>query len=348
MDRKGFYAILKIPESAGEKEIKAAFREQVKLFHPDKNSSSEATEIYLKLNEAYHVLTDAEAKRAYDNTSSDGADFIPCHSCGRHSSQPRYILFQEGDVFTSGVFCRPCASKQQFRSALKNWRSIFTHPIGSWQSLKNNFAVGEKPPARNVEILLQNAAAFRHENRIDLARSLAEQARRLTDDPALRQRAGAFLDALPDTKRRKENDFWKVRWMDALRVYLPVIILAVIFSVSFSAPYIRDTLFVKKVNFVDYRPINLTPVAFDVFNEELLYHTTQLNTPGYQAPCLDCGIIELLPEQTTVRVTGLLPNTDWIQVMTPLGKILFLRKHLLTKGIGKHPLPYNSKITPPK
>ena len=86
--------------------------------------------------------------------------------------------------------------------------------------------------------------------------------------------------------------------------------------------------------------------GFDPADESRLFHTSDVQTPVYQAPCLDCGIIGLLPAGTTVRVTGLLPQADWVQVMTPLGKVVFIKTQDIKKGRGSLPLPYHSKITP--
>lgn len=93
-----------LSENAGEKEIKEAFRREVKLYHPDKNADPKAKDIYLKLNEAYQVLTDPDARKAYDNAPQASAGFIPCCRCGKHARQPRYILFEENGILHGGVF----------------------------------------------------------------------------------------------------------------------------------------------------------------------------------------------------------------------------------------------------
>ena len=115
-DKKGYYTVLHLDETAGEQEIKAAFRREVKLYHPDRNDSPEARETYLKLNEAYRVLTDPDARKAYDGNMDGG--FIPCCKCGKLCRQPRFILFEENGVRRGGVFCRDCASREQFRAAV--------------------------------------------------------------------------------------------------------------------------------------------------------------------------------------------------------------------------------------
>ena len=65
-----FYQVLGIGPSASADEIKAAYRELVKRYHPDLFHSPEAktkaTEKLRQINEAYAVLGNAERRRRYD------------------------------------------------------------------------------------------------------------------------------------------------------------------------------------------------------------------------------------------------------------------------------------------
>ncbi len=63
---KDYYRILGVPSNASQKEIKSAFRELIRRYHPDKNASHEATEQARDIIEAYKILTDDEAKIRYD------------------------------------------------------------------------------------------------------------------------------------------------------------------------------------------------------------------------------------------------------------------------------------------
>lgn len=345
-DKKGYYAVLHLSEDAGEKEIKEAFRREVKLYHPDKNPDPTAKDVYLKLNEAYRVLTDPDARKAYDNVPEASADFVPCCRCGRHARQPRYILFEEGKNLYGGVFCRACASKQQFRTALKIWKRFFTAPVQSWKALENTRLFKHMPPEKNYDILMRNAAAFRREKRSEPARFLAEQARQFAMEQNERVKINLFLSALPETPRRRESDFWKINRTDTLRVYLPLFLCLIALFVTLTTPYLHGLIRPAPAPISDYRPQSVIPVRFDVLNEKLLYHTVNPQTPAYQAPVEDSGVISVLPAQTTLRLTGYVPETNWVQAMTPQGLVVFVRKGVLKRGIGKEPLPYNSKILP--
>jgi len=64
-DPKGYYAILKIDQTASAEAIKAAFRRQAKLLHPDHNTAPDAVEKFQTLNEAYQSLGTPHKRAAY-------------------------------------------------------------------------------------------------------------------------------------------------------------------------------------------------------------------------------------------------------------------------------------------
>ena len=65
---KDYYKILGLENNkVNASEIKSAYREQAKKYHPDINSESSFSEERFKdINEAYKVLSDANARRKYD------------------------------------------------------------------------------------------------------------------------------------------------------------------------------------------------------------------------------------------------------------------------------------------
>lgn len=65
--KRDYYEVLGVPRGASEAEIKKAYRRQVRDHHPDANPGDHGAEDRFKeLTEAYEVLSNPEARRAYD------------------------------------------------------------------------------------------------------------------------------------------------------------------------------------------------------------------------------------------------------------------------------------------
>ena len=65
-DSEDYYEILGVPRNATKEEIKRAYRRLALKYHPDRNKSPEAEEMFKKISEAYAVLSDDEKRRIYD------------------------------------------------------------------------------------------------------------------------------------------------------------------------------------------------------------------------------------------------------------------------------------------
>ena len=75
-----YYAILEVDKDASEKEIKSAYRQLSKKYHPDKNSGSEeAHHKFIEVGEAYDVLSDPEKKKIYDQFGADAVKLSLIH-----------------------------------------------------------------------------------------------------------------------------------------------------------------------------------------------------------------------------------------------------------------------------
>lgn len=89
---KDYYATLGVPRTATEEEIKRAFRQLARKYHPDVAKDKQTAEAKFKeINEAYEVLGNPENRRKYDQLGADwkqGAQFRPPPGAGRSRRGP--------------------------------------------------------------------------------------------------------------------------------------------------------------------------------------------------------------------------------------------------------------------
>ena len=64
--KRDYYEVLGVKRDASEEEIKKAYRQIAKKYHPDVNPSQEAADIFKEASEAYAILSDEEKRRQYD------------------------------------------------------------------------------------------------------------------------------------------------------------------------------------------------------------------------------------------------------------------------------------------
>src|SRR5438067_292327 len=71
-DRRDYYELLNVSRTASAEDIKRAFRNLARKYHPDVNKSHDAEARFKEINEAYEVLSDPSKRRAYDTYGHDG------------------------------------------------------------------------------------------------------------------------------------------------------------------------------------------------------------------------------------------------------------------------------------
>jgi molecular chaperone DnaJ len=79
-----FYSLLGVSRSAGEAEIKKAYRKLAMEYHPDRNASPDAEARFKEITEAYEVLRDPDKRAAYDRYGKAGLGAAGAGAYGFH------------------------------------------------------------------------------------------------------------------------------------------------------------------------------------------------------------------------------------------------------------------------
>jgi molecular chaperone DnaJ len=74
MAKRDYYEVLGVSRNASEDDLKSAFRQLARQYHPDVSDDPDAEEKFKEINEAYAVLSDGEKRAAYDRFGHAGVN----------------------------------------------------------------------------------------------------------------------------------------------------------------------------------------------------------------------------------------------------------------------------------
>lgn len=91
MAARDYYEVLGVGRGASADELKSAFRQLARKYHPDVNKDPDAEKVFKEINEAYGVLSDPEKKAAYDRYGHAGVNGM--------GATPDYTTVDFSDIF---------------------------------------------------------------------------------------------------------------------------------------------------------------------------------------------------------------------------------------------------------
>ncbi len=111
MGNQNHYAVLGISPEATQDEIKRAYFALARQYHPDVNPSPNATETFLRIQEAYAVLSDPQKRLLYDQHLAEQAQRTALLKIKTTLSQPHLAKIEEPQILYALLEISPTHDK---------------------------------------------------------------------------------------------------------------------------------------------------------------------------------------------------------------------------------------------
>lgn len=375
-DALGYYQILQVATDADSETIKKSYRDLAKVWHPDYNQKKDTTDIFQKLSVAYDVLSNDKSRQIYDMLSCvytkdnyPDLDAMTPYQDGSEGINLQALNLKTVKAWGIGYKVEHGIKAASYDSALKLCaKSAGIGWLAGWWNIKA-FGANIKALVHNLttpvskedslKILLHNMIAYARNNQLSYAVKSGLLALDLAPDE-LKFRIKNFIDEL-NVKATKPKA-WNLLVLKLVQLAIPIsgalVFLLSMGSNSLGLPESELRHFFSKEKKIDYYQKvdfggrgqsvddvvvgKIMSIPVDKSDETNLYHLTVSSKVMY-GPSADFDIIKTLPEDTTVRLTGLTPDKVWARVMIDNGETGFVYFENIKQGIGRE-IPYGSAI----
>ena len=187
-DALNFFNILEIPLNASDEEIKNQYKELVKKWHPDYNTSPDAVERFQKISQAYNTLKDEESRLAYillsmiyNKNNMPNRKSLAIIKNMHQQEDLNMRAFRLIEVKGTGVshkcidkvyYCNHSEAVSAITNISRhNWIYGFLGVTSIFANIKaiiNNFCTVDNRE-ENLKLFIHNAIAYTNENRIQEA-----------------------------------------------------------------------------------------------------------------------------------------------------------------------------------
>lgn len=125
-----YYTILGVNKNASREEIKKRYKDLTMKYHPDKNNEPDAQEKFMKINEAYKILSDPHKRDKYDASNdintNEGNKSTNNYNFPSFNEEFDKAMKQLNDIFNSEPFTNntnfhSINSTSNFKTFLNNY-----------------------------------------------------------------------------------------------------------------------------------------------------------------------------------------------------------------------------------
>ncbi len=173
MQYKDYYKILGVDKNSSPDEIRKAYRNLAKKYHPDVSKEKNAEEKYKEINEAYEVLKDPAKKQKYDNFGmnyNSGQDFTPPPGWQHVEFNGQDLGGNFSDFFNN-----------LFGSGFGGFNDVFNsrhqQPVKSDSEVDLNLTLEQIITGGTRELILKNSNGTKRNLKVNLPKGITEGSR---------------------------------------------------------------------------------------------------------------------------------------------------------------------------